>query len=101
MCVCLQAIPLPRLKSILPLVVGRTEDKSSNVRKCAVQLLTALLAANPFAAKVCVGVCVCVRACVCACVRACVRACVLEGMCACVSVCVRERELYLSMCVCV
>ena len=51
-CVCLQAIPLPRLKAILPLVFGRTEDKSSNVRKNAVQLLTTVLAANPFAAKV-------------------------------------------------
>ncbi|CAI8031317.1 Condensin complex subunit 1 [Geodia barretti] len=46
-----KAIPLPRLKAILPLVFGRTEDKSSNVRKNAVQLLTTVLAANPFAAK--------------------------------------------------
>ena len=50
--VCPQAIPLSRLKSILPLVFGRTEDKSSNVRKSAVQLLTALLASNPFSATV-------------------------------------------------
>ena len=49
---CPQAIPLPRLKSVLPLVFGRTEDKSSNVRKNAVQFLTSVLATNPFAAKV-------------------------------------------------
>ena len=45
-------------------MVGRTQDKSSNVRKNAVQLLTGLMATNPFAAKVSVRVymqvCVCV-----------------------------------------
>ena len=33
------------------MVAGRIQDKSSNVRKAAVQLLTSLLRGNPFAAK--------------------------------------------------
>ena len=47
-----QAIPLPRQKVLLELVVGRLRDKSSNVRKNAVQLLSAFLTSNPFAGKV-------------------------------------------------
>ena len=31
--------------------MGRLQDKSSNVRKASVQLLTTLLESNPFAAK--------------------------------------------------
>ena len=50
--VLLQAIPLPRQKVLLELVVGRLRDKSSNVRKNAVQLLSAFLTSNPFAGKV-------------------------------------------------
>lgn len=41
-------IPLSRQYSLLELVVGRLEDRSSNVRKQAIQLLTALLQFNPF-----------------------------------------------------
>ena len=47
-----QAIPLPRLKVVLDLAVGRLRDKSSLVRKNAVQLLTTFLTRNPFAATV-------------------------------------------------
>lgn len=36
---------------MLELAAGRLQDKSSNVRKAAVQLLTTLLQSNPFAAK--------------------------------------------------
>ena len=43
-----KAIPLSRQQSLLRLVIGRLQDKSSNVRKQAVQLLTALLQCNPF-----------------------------------------------------
>ena len=68
-----QAIPLPRLKVVLPLVFGRTQDKSSNVRKNAIQFMTGILASNPFAAKV---NCVCVFVCVCVCVFVCVCECV-------------------------
>ena len=46
-----KCIPLSRQHSVLELAVGRLRDKSSNVRKAAVQLLTTLLESNPFAAK--------------------------------------------------
>ncbi|XP_033119867.1 condensin complex subunit 1-like isoform X2 [Anneissia japonica] len=46
-----RAIPLTRQRELLPLVIGRLQDKSSVVRKSAVQLLTALMVSNPFAAK--------------------------------------------------
>lgn len=48
-----KALPLPRQHQLLDLVIGRLQDKSSSVRKCALQLLTAVLRMNPFAAKVC------------------------------------------------
>ena len=51
-CSIWQAIPLPRLKVVLELAVGRLRDKSSLVRKNAVQLLTTLLTRNPFDATV-------------------------------------------------
>ena len=41
----------PRQHRVLELAAGRLQDKSSNVRKAAVQLLTTLLQSNPFAAK--------------------------------------------------
>ena len=47
-----QAIPLTRQRPLLQLVVGRLRDKSSTVRKYALQLLTAFLTGNPFAGKV-------------------------------------------------
>ena len=46
-----KCIPLARQHQLLGMVAGRLQDKSSNVRKAAVQLLTALLQGNPFAAK--------------------------------------------------
>ena len=46
------ALPLTRQHSLLELVIGRLQDKSSQVRKYAIQLTTALLRNNPFAAKV-------------------------------------------------
>eukprot|EP00092_Neocalanus_flemingeri_P032797 GFUD01035670.1.p1 GENE.GFUD01035670.1~~GFUD01035670.1.p1 ORF type:complete len:1485 (+),score=509.47 GFUD01035670.1:55-4509(+) len=46
-----KCIPLSRQHSVLELAAGRLQDKSSNVRKAAVQLLTTLLESNPFAAK--------------------------------------------------
>jgi len=48
----LQALPLPRQNGLLQLVVGRLRDKSSQVRKNAIQLLIAMLQANPLAAQV-------------------------------------------------
>lgn len=36
----------------MSLVLGRLQDKSSQVRRYAIQLLTAILRCNPFAAKV-------------------------------------------------
>ena len=48
----LQALPLPRQHELLKLVIGRLNDKSSQVRKYAIQLISALLRTNPFAAKV-------------------------------------------------
>ena len=41
-------IPLNRQYDVLKLVVGRLQDKSTNVRKQAIQLLTSLLQFNPF-----------------------------------------------------
>ena len=55
MCVCVfirQAIPLPRVEPLVSLVTGRLRDKSSSVRKNALQLLTTIIANNPFAAQV-------------------------------------------------
>lgn len=49
---CEGAIPLARQGKLLAATVLRLEDKSANVRKQALQLLRALLQANPFAAKV-------------------------------------------------
>jgi len=46
-----KCIPLSRQHHVLELAAGRLQDKSSNVRKAAVQLLTTLLESNPFAAK--------------------------------------------------
>ncbi|XP_042876759.1 condensin complex subunit 1-like [Penaeus japonicus] len=46
-----KAVPLRRQQQVLRLTLGRLKDKSSNVRKSAVQLLTAFLKGNPFAAK--------------------------------------------------
>merc|ERR1712223_292510 len=43
-----KAIPLNRQYRVLKLVVGRLRDRSSNVRKQAVQLLTLLLQCNPY-----------------------------------------------------
>ena len=43
-----KTIPLNRQYALLKLVVGRLQDRSSNVRKQAIQLLTALLQFNPF-----------------------------------------------------
>ncbi|XP_031564431.1 condensin complex subunit 1-like [Actinia tenebrosa] len=45
------AIPLPRQQHLLELVIGRLHDKSSSVRKYAVQLLKCFLVNNPFGAK--------------------------------------------------
>ena len=47
-----QAIPLARQMPVLELGIGRLLDKSSNVRKSALQLLTEYLAGNPFSSKV-------------------------------------------------
>nr|XP_053639720.1 condensin complex subunit 1-like [Cherax quadricarinatus] len=46
-----KAVPLRRQHQILELILGRLKDKSSVVRKNAVQLLTAFVKGNPFAAK--------------------------------------------------
>ena len=47
-----KSIPLPRHKVILDLIIGRLKDKSSHVRKSAMQTLTGFISGNPFAAKV-------------------------------------------------
>ena len=47
-----KAVPLPRHKAVLERTMGRLKDRSSLVRKGALQLLTAFLTENPFAAKV-------------------------------------------------
>ena len=46
-----KCIPRARQHYVLELAAERLQDKSSNVRKAAVQLLTTLLESNPFAAK--------------------------------------------------
>jgi len=46
-----KCIPLARQHRVLEVAAGRLQDKSSNVRKASVQLLTTLLESNPFAAK--------------------------------------------------
>ena len=46
-----KAIPLARQMPVLELGIGRLLDKSSNVRKSALQLLTEYLAGNPFSSK--------------------------------------------------
>ncbi len=46
-----KTIPLNRQHRLLRLVIGRLQDRSSTVRKQAVQLLTALLQCNPFTAS--------------------------------------------------
>eukprot|EP00731_Ephydatia_muelleri_P015359 Em0008g1079a len=48
-----KAIPLARQMPVLELGIGRLQDKSSNVRKSALQLLTEYLAGNPFSSKLC------------------------------------------------
>lgn len=47
-----QAIPLHSLQETVDLVCERLTDKSSSVRKSALQLLTTSVTCNPFAAKV-------------------------------------------------
>jgi condensin complex subunit 1 len=46
-----QVIPLSRLQQLIPLIVGRLHDKSSIVRRHAIQFLSAVLCANPYSAK--------------------------------------------------
>ncbi|XP_021926834.1 condensin complex subunit 1 isoform X2 [Zootermopsis nevadensis] len=46
-----KSIPLSRQSQVLKLVVGRLHDKSCNVKKNAMHLVTAFLEGNPFAAK--------------------------------------------------
>eukprot|EP00057_Strongylocentrotus_purpuratus_P001456 XP_001199144.2 PREDICTED: condensin complex subunit 1 [Strongylocentrotus purpuratus] len=46
-----RAIPLSRQHTVMELTIGRLRDKSSIVRKGAVQLISAFLTSNPFAAK--------------------------------------------------
>lgn len=46
------AIPLPRQQHLLELLIGRLHDKSTSVRKYAIQLLKSFLVNNPFGAKV-------------------------------------------------
>ncbi|XP_071110071.1 condensin complex subunit 1-like [Haliotis cracherodii] len=46
-----KCLPLPRQEHLVAKVIGRLQDKSSQVRKYAIQLMTALLKCNPFAAK--------------------------------------------------
>jgi hypothetical protein len=38
-----KAVPLNRLDTLTSLAIGRIKDKTANVRKCAIQLLTTLL----------------------------------------------------------
>ena len=47
-----QAIPISRQPHILELAIGRLQDKSSIVRKSALQLLKTCLIYNPFGAQV-------------------------------------------------
>jgi condensin complex subunit 1 len=51
-----KCIPLSRQGQVLKLVVGRLQDKSCNVKKNAMHLVTTFLEGNPFAAKVCCAV---------------------------------------------
>uniref|UniRef100_A0A915J9H4 Condensin complex subunit 1 n=1 Tax=Romanomermis culicivorax TaxID=13658 RepID=A0A915J9H4_ROMCU len=44
------SIPKGRLKTLLPIVIGRLIDKGSTVRKGAIQLLTLILRNNPYMA---------------------------------------------------
>lgn len=61
-----KAVPLSRQHQVLKLVLGRLQDKSLVVRKNAVQLLTAFIKGNPFAAKVNKHiVCLCTQDCIC------------------------------------
>ncbi|XP_067659519.1 condensin complex subunit 1-like [Haliotis asinina] len=46
-----KCLPLPRQEHLVTKVIGRLQDKSSQVRRYAIQLMTALLKYNPFAAK--------------------------------------------------
>ncbi|XP_046579520.1 LOW QUALITY PROTEIN: condensin complex subunit 1-like [Haliotis rubra] len=46
-----KCLPLPRQEHLVAKVIGRLQDKSSQVRRYAIQLMTALLKCNPFAAK--------------------------------------------------
>ena len=47
-----QALPLPRHHELLDWVIGRLHDKSCQVRRHAVQLISAMLRSNPFAGQV-------------------------------------------------
>lgn len=46
-----KAIPVARLNNLLDLIIGRLGDKSSNVKKQAVQLIKVLLEGNPFSGQ--------------------------------------------------
>ncbi|KAL5015272.1 hypothetical protein ScPMuIL_009542 [Solemya velum] len=46
-----KCLPLHRQENITKIVIGRLQDKSSQVRRHAIQLITALLKSNPFASK--------------------------------------------------
>ncbi|XP_022328669.2 condensin complex subunit 1-like isoform X1 [Crassostrea virginica] len=46
-----KCLPLQRHEHLLGLSIGRLQDKSSQVRKQAIQLVTAFIKSNPFAAK--------------------------------------------------
>ena len=48
----LQAVPLPRVHVEIGLIAGRLRDKSSSVRKNALQLISSWLTHNPFSGKV-------------------------------------------------
>ena len=61
---CMQAVPLPRVHSEVTLVAGRLRDKSSSVRKNALQLLSTWLTHNPFSGKVSTENCVKINVCI-------------------------------------
>ncbi|XP_055958438.1 condensin complex subunit 1 isoform X2 [Patella vulgata] len=46
-----KCLPLPRQENLVNLILGRLQDKSSSVRKYAIQLMIALMKNNPFASK--------------------------------------------------
>ncbi|ESO89837.1 hypothetical protein LOTGIDRAFT_61640, partial [Lottia gigantea] len=46
-----KCLPLPRQENLVNLILGRLQDKSSQVRKYAIQLMIALMKNNPFASK--------------------------------------------------